>query len=122
MAKILLVDDNPVLTKLYSTRLSLDNHEVEIANDGEEALTKLQTFDPQLIVLDLMMPKLNGFKFIEVLRTDSIHKNIPVIVFSSMADPKSSALTGVKKILNKIDTTPTQLVQYINETINMTSQ
>lgn len=116
MANILLIDDDPVLLKLYSTRLASDGHHVEIAINGQVALDTLKEFKAEVIVLDLLMPKLNGFAFLEQLNERPAFKNVPKIVFSSVVnDEQISRLKelGVTSHLNKTDTTPTQLVQII---------
>ena len=118
MAKVLLVDDDTVLLKLYSTRLKADNHTVEIATNGEEGIEMLSQFRPDVIVLDLLMPKLNGFSFIETIRKNPELQNIPVIIFSSVANQDQINRLkefGIKTILNKIDITPTQLVSVIQK-------
>ena len=117
MAKILLTDDDPVLLKLYSTRLMADGHEVSIANNGEAAIEILKTLTPDLIVADLLMPKLNGFSFLEYVNTLPQCDNTVRIVFSSVVNQEQiDRLSNLKvsKYLNKIDTTPTQLVEVIN--------
>lgn len=116
MAKILLIDDDPVLLKLYTTRLEADKHDVKNCNNGEDALSVLKEFRPELVVVDLMMPKLNGFQFVEAVKNNPDTKNIPVLIFSSMANPQSLELKskGVAGVLNKVDITPTQLVETIN--------
>lgn len=120
MAKILFIDDDPVLQKLYKTRLEKDGHEVISSSDGEKALESLQTFKADLIILDLMMPKVNGFKFLEKAKADSKTKDIPVIIFSSLVRPEQAEYLkkfGVINTINKIDVTPTQLVEEINNLI-----
>ena len=118
MAKILLIDDDPVLLKLYSTKLTSDSHQVVVASNGEEGLAKLTQFNPQLIILDLLMPKINGFAFLKNLKANATTQKIPVIVFSSVANNeqiKRLKQLGVNTYLNKTDTTPTQLVTTINK-------
>ena len=118
MANILLIDDDTVLLKLYSTRLLADNHQVKIATNGEEGINILKEFTPHVIILDLLMPKLNGFKFIESIRQTPRLANIPIIIFSSVANQEQIdrlRSLGVQAILNKIDVTPTQLVTIINQ-------
>lgn len=122
MANILLVDDDPVLVKLYKTRLERDRHVVQICGDGQEALTALETFKADVIILDLMMPKVNGFKFLEQFKNNSIVNTIPIIVFSSLIRPEQEEFLkkqGVKETINKIDVTPTQLVETINKIIQL---
>ena len=121
MAKILLVDDDPVLLKLYDTRLEKDGHEVSVTTNGEEALETLKNFSADLIILDLMMPKVNGFKFLEQVKKNENTKSIPIIVFSSLIRPEQVEYLkklGVKDTINKIDVTPTQLVETINKTLS----
>ncbi len=117
MAKILLIDDDPVLLKLYSTRLMSDNHDVSTANNGEAAIEVLKNLTPDLIVADLLMPKLNGFSFLEYLNTKPQFDHTVRIVFSSVVNQEQIDRLGnlkVSKYLNKTDTTPTQLVDVIN--------
>ncbi len=116
MANILLIDDDSVLLKLYSTRLEADNHRVVTATNGEIALQHLTTYKPDVIVLDLLMPKMNGFEFLEKLSLDPVTKAIPKIVFSSVSKAEQVARLenlGITHALNKIDVTPTQLVATI---------
>ena len=118
MANVLLIDDDTVLLKLYSTRLKADKHVVEIATNGAEGLEKLKNFHPDVIVLDLLMPKINGFIFIETIRKNTQYQQIPVIVFSSVASQEQLdrlKQLGIKTTLNKIDVTPTQLVDVISK-------
>lgn len=121
MAKILLVDDDQVLLKLYSTKLTADQHQVEIAVNGEDGIQKLSSFIPDVIILDLLMPKFNGFSFIETLKKDAKLAQIPIIVFSSVASQdqieRLKAL-GVSHYLNKVETSPTQLVEAINQVLS----
>lgn len=117
MANILIVDDDSVLLKLYSTRLKADKHVVETATNGEEALEKMTGFKPDVIIIDLLMPKMNGFTLLEKLNAQpNLHK-IHKIVFSSVASQEQIdrlKTMGVTDYLNKIETTPTQLVDAIN--------
>lgn len=113
MAKILLIDDDIVLLKLYSTRLAADGHEVTTVSNGEEGLETVRSFKPDLVILDLLMPRLNGFGFLEALRADRDVAHTPVVVFSSVAQGEQIERLrslGVSTYLNKITTTPTELV------------
>lgn len=118
MAKVLLIDDDTVILKLYSTKLKSDGHTVQTATNGEEGLSFIQTFKPDIIMLDLLMPRLNGFSFLEQLNKNPQTQAIPKIVFSSVANQEQInrlASLGVSTFLNKIETTPTQLVQVMNQ-------
>jgi twitching motility two-component system response regulator PilH len=125
MATILLIDDDQVLLKLYSTRLAADHHKVLTASNGQEGLDIVSKQIPDIVLLDLLMPKLNGFKFIETLNKYPQTKDIPIIVFSSVANQEQFQLLnqlGIKTFLNKIDITPTQLVNVINQQLSQTQK
>lgn len=81
--KILLVDDEPSIIKTVGKRLEIEGFEVIIAMDGEEALAKAQSEKPDLVVLDLMLPKVNGFDVCAQLKKDRQSKEIPVVTIFS---------------------------------------
>lgn len=118
MATIMLIDDDVVLLKLYSTRFTADGHQVITALNGEDAISKIKMALPNLIVLDLLMPKMNGFSFLEKLATIPGTAAIPKIVFSSVANSEQIdrlKKMGISDYVNKTDITPTQLVTLINQ-------
>ncbi len=86
--KILCVDDEKNLVDVYSTGLIKAGYEVVIAYDGEQALEKVNQDKPDVVVLDLMMPKLNGFEVLMQIRKQS-KKWIPVIIYSAENDLES---------------------------------
>jgi len=81
--RVLVIEDDPDTLNLVCGELSELNAEIRIAGNGREGLTILETFTPSLIVLDLMMPVMDGFEFLEHLRSDPIWKEIPVIVLTA---------------------------------------
>lgn len=83
MARILVVDDEPNIREVVSLYLRRDGHTVVSASDGEEALYLFRRTDPELIVLDLMLPKLNGF---EVCRRIQAERRVPVIMLTAKGD------------------------------------
>ncbi|MFC1508163.1 response regulator transcription factor [Candidatus Omnitrophota bacterium] len=83
--KILVVDDEKDLVMTLSYRLKANGYEVVAAGDGEEALKKARTENPDLILLDLMLPKLDGYKVCKVLKSEEKYKNIPIIIFTARA-------------------------------------
>jgi len=85
MAKILIVDDSIELHQLIQERLEADRHKVITANDGEEGLEKAKSENPDLIILDIMMPKMDGFEMCSTLKNDSRYNKIPIIFLSAMA-------------------------------------
>ncbi len=90
--RILLVDDEPSITKVVGKRLELAGFEVVIASDGQEGLQKAQTLSPNLIILDLMLPKLNGFEVCTMLKGDARFQGVPIILFSAKAQEKDEKM------------------------------
>lgn len=86
--RILIVDDNPTNVKVLQTRLAAEGYEVITAADGEEGLAAAQQQVPDLILLDVMMPKLDGFEVCRRLRADSAFPFVPIIMVTAMADSK----------------------------------
>ena len=93
--KILIIEDDRFLIKIYQTKLKKAGFEIELALNGEEGLEKVKTFKPNLILLDLILPKMNGFEVLEKIKTDEAIKNIPVIILSNLGQ-KSDVKQGME--------------------------
>lgn len=90
--KILLVDDEPQLVDVVKMRLEANDYEVISAYDGQEALDKVKKDRPDLIILDLMLPKIDGYKVCRMLKFDQKYKEIPVIFFTARAQEEDMKL------------------------------
>ena len=90
--RILLVDDEPSIVKMVGKRLEVEGFDVLIAMDGQDGLAKARTQSPDLIVLDLMLPKLNGYEVCTMLKQDSRYQKIPVVMFTAKAQEKDEKL------------------------------
>lgn len=90
MAKILIVDDDPDMRLAISSVLKSRSYEVIEARDGEEALSKLKEEKPDLMVLDLLMPRMDGFAVVKELKnTQESYSNIPILIVSSIREEAS---------------------------------
>lgn len=85
MAKILLVEDNPHNRTVFETALRSRGHELTVAEDGQAALDALGTFTPDLVLLDLSLPKVDGWTVARTIRTDPSRANIPVVALTAHA-------------------------------------
>lgn len=83
--KVLAVDDDPVIQRLLQVNLEMEGYEVELAGDGEEALAKIRAFGPAIVLLDIMMPKLDGWQVCAAMKEDPALENIPVVFLSARA-------------------------------------
>jgi DNA-binding response OmpR family regulator len=103
-ARILIVDDEPDLLDMVSLRMEANGYQVIRASDGEEGLDKARNESPDLIILDLMLPKIDGYKVCRMLKFDEKYKKIPVILFSARTqaiDMKLGAEVGADAYLTK---------------------
>jgi len=104
MAKILIVDDDVLITGLMQTLVSMDGHEAFIVNDSTTAQAVAKSVNPDLITLDLMMPKLNGFDLCKLLHADPQFANTPIIIVSAKEDSQSREMafaSGAADYINK---------------------
>ena len=118
MAKILIIEDDLRLAQMYQKILAFAGNEVAVAADGEEGLEKVKTEKPSLILLDVMLPKLNGLDVLEKLKADPETKNIPVIMLSNLGDMQNAEKAmelGAIKYIQKGDTDPQQVTDLIQE-------
>ena len=90
--RILVVDDEQDLVVMISKALRYQGYEVITANDGQEGLEKAKTEKPDLIVLDLMLPRINGYKVCGLLKKDTRYAKIPVILFTAKANAEDIEL------------------------------
>ena len=88
----MLVDDELELGKLVKMRLEANGYEVLMAFNGQEALDTVRAERLDLIILDLMLPKMNGYEVCTVLKQDGRYQKIPIIIFTAMAQTKDEAL------------------------------
>ena len=86
--KILVADDEKINVDFFQVMLTKLGFSVEVAYNGEEVLEKVKDFAPDLILLDLLMPKLSGFQVAEILKKDNETKDIPIVVLSAVSDIK----------------------------------
>jgi DNA-binding response OmpR family regulator len=91
MKKILIVEDEPGMVKLLSRRLTLEGYDMISASDGEAGLSLALSNHPDLILLDILMPKLHGLAFLRKLRMNEWGKDVPIIVMTNMHDPQKEA-------------------------------
>lgn len=117
MNKILLVEDDTLFVKMYQKKFAHEGLDLETAYDGEEALKKIKTTKPNLIILDLMLPKMAGSEVLKKIKENPETTNIPVIILTNLStseDEVSRCLElGVKETLLKTDVTPDKVVELV---------
>lgn len=120
MDKVLLVEDNQSLIDIYTITFKHESFEVEIARDGEECLQKVKNAKFDIILLDVMMPKLNGLQTLEKLKADEATKNIPVIMLSNIAESREEAQAmqlGAVQYIVKSRFLPMEIVNFTKDAL-----
>ncbi len=114
--KVLIVEDDEFLRSLTAKRLEKENYEIITAVDGESALTIAADTKPDMILLDLLLPGLNGFQVLEKIKADDGLKSIPIIVFSNLGqkeDIEKAKNLGANDFLIKANFTLDDVVEKI---------
>lgn len=116
MSQVLIVDDDSSMRSLFQRVFALEGFKVEIAAGGAEGLEKAQTLHPDIILLDMMMPGVNGLEVLEKLKADPVTKPIPVIVMSNYSElniATRATQLGAAQYLIKSDLDPTKAVEVV---------
>lgn len=114
--KVLIVEDDADIQQLYHQIFVLRKFKVVVAGDGVEALAKVETEKPDVVLLDIMMPRMNGMEVLSELKRDPNTKEIPVIMLSNIADERDieAALNaGALKYIIKSEYIPRQVVEQV---------
>ncbi len=121
MAQILVIEDNKTLNEAYKMILEHEGHSVEVAQNGQEGLEKFKKLEPDLILLDLLMPILDGLGFLKQFRKLYPKNNIKIVVLTNLDQDKeiTAALKlGAYKYIVKARTSPKQLAINVNHLIS----
>jgi len=118
MFKILLVEDDPFLSEMYTTKLTADGFEVELASDGKEALKKISATKPDLVLLDIVLPKMDGFEVLETMKKDPAMSQIIVIALTNLGqkeEVEKGLALGADDYIIKAHYTPSEVVNKVKQ-------
>lgn len=113
MHKVLIIEDDHPYRKVYTRKFEVAGYQVEAVENGASGLAKLKTFRPDIIFTDLMMPEMDGFQVLDVIKADPELKTIPVVVLTNLSTPEDTEKVlqkGAASILVKSDTEPQVIV------------
>lgn len=105
---------------MYRMKFEADGFEVQLANNGVRGVALVETFLPDMILLDLQMPEMDGTEALRIIRKNEWGKNIPVIVLTNLGEeesPKEIRALGIHSYIVKADLTPRQVVQRVKEAL-----
>ena len=120
-ANVLIVEDDAILRSAYETVLTMEGYQTDVASDGMEALECAANNEPDVILLDMLMPNLNGLEFLQKYQAPDKHPNTKIIVFSNMSVPsdvKDAMKLGATKYLTKSSFTPKEMEAIVSEVLN----
>ena len=119
MSKVILVEDDELFVKMYQKKFSREGIDLEVAFNGEEGFGKISESKPDVIILDLMMPKMGGVELLSKLRNNEELKDIPVIVMTNLntgsEEVNEASKLGVKETVLKTNVTPEEIVEIVRK-------
>ena len=113
MTKVLIIEDDPPYRKIYKRKFEVSGYEADVAQDGVEGLEKMRSFKPDIVFVDLMMPRMDGFQVIDNAKADPELQHIPIVVLTNLStsdDADKVLQKGAIAILVKSNTEPNAIV------------
>ncbi len=121
MKKILIVEDDPFLSEMYSAKFEQSGFETEIIDDGKAALSKIKSFKPDLVLLDIVLPKMDGFEVLKKIKADPELKRISVVLLTNLGqknEVEEGLSLGADEYIIKAHFTPTAVVKKVEEILS----
>lgn len=121
MTKIAIIEDDPVISQMYRMKFESEGFDVQLAENGITGIEMVKNFSPDLILLDMQMPLMNGTEALSHIRKESWGKNIPVMVLTNLGEeeaPKNLRPLGIHSYIVKADLTPRQVVERVRSALD----
>lgn len=122
MTKIAIIEDDPVISQMYRMKFEADGFDVQLANNGKRGVELAETFRPDMILLDIQMPEMNGVEALTIIRKNDWGKDIPTIVLTNLGEeesPKELKELNVLSYIVKANLTPRQVVDRVKEALHI---
>ncbi|HMQ95718.1 MAG TPA: response regulator [Candidatus Saccharibacteria bacterium] len=120
MTKIAIIEDDPTISQMYRMKFEADGFDVRMADDGERGVALVESFRPDIILLDIQMPRMNGVEALTEIRKYEWGKNLPVLILTNLGEeeaPNELKELGVIQYIVKADLTPKQVVEKVKVTL-----
>lgn len=121
MTKVAIIEDDQAISQMYRIKFEAEGYKVETAENGQFGLELAENFKPDIILLDLMMPVMNGDEMLKEMRKTTWGKDINVIVLTNKGEqefPEELRSLGVKKVIAKADMTPRQVAELVKQQLS----
>src|SRR5438046_2865755 len=115
---VLIVEDDVILANMYTQKLQTENYDVEVCYDGAEGFEKIKLDKPSVVVMDLLIPNMNGFEVLQTVKSDDKLKSTPIILLSNVAAPgeaQKAINAGASGYFVKAETKPSDIVNKVKE-------
>lgn len=119
--KVAIIEDDQSISQMYRIKFEADGYDVETASNGKLGLELIEDMKPDIVLLDLMMPQMNGDEMLKKLRKTTWGKNMKVIVLTNMGEqeiPEDVKKLGVSAVILKADMTPRQVAELVKEKLS----
>jgi len=118
MTKIAIIEDDPVISQMYRMKFEAEGFSVQLANNGSRGVSLVKDFKPDMILLDLEMPEMNGETALKQIRSHDWGKHIPVMILTNLGAeeaPKSLKALGIIDYIVKANLTPSEVLSKVKE-------
>lgn len=122
MTKIAIIEDDAVISQMYRMKFEADGFDVQLADNGKRGVALVENYLPDLILMDLQMPEMNGAEALSIIRKNTWGKDIPVIILTNLGQeesPKEIKNLGIHSYIVKAELTPRQVVQRVKEALGV---
>jgi len=122
MTKIAIIEDDATINQMYRMKFEADGFDVQLADNGKHGVAMVESFQPDLILLDLQMPEMDGAEALKIIRQHDWGKDIPVIILTNLGEeesPKELRALGIHSYIVKADLTPRQVVTRAKEALGI---
>ena len=124
MKKVLIVEDDPIVAHIYRTRIEKEGYQVETCADGQAGFYRIHEFHPDAVLLDLMLPKMNGLEILKKIRAQTQFKSVPIIVLTNAYLPhmvQEATTAGATLVFNKASLNPREILEALAKATQSTA-
>lgn len=124
MTKIAIIEDDSVISQMYRMKFEADGFDVQIANNGRDGVALVEEFVPDMVLLDMQMPIMNGDEALKQIRSHDWGKTVPVMILTNLGEeeaPKNIRALGIESYIVKADLTPRQVIERVKTTLGLSA-
>ena len=120
MTRIAIIEDDPTISQMYRMKFEADGFDVRMAGNGKIGVDLVKSFKPDIILLDIQMPEMDGAEALKLIREHKDSKDTPVIILTNLGEeeaPREMRSLGISSYIVKANNTPRQVVAHVKNTI-----